>query len=78
LISDKVNIWREVESEGAGLVNSDTLEGTTRGLSDYIELPESSRRLLRDRALETFRRRFTADAMATSLLAVLAPRLADV
>lgn len=78
LISDKVNIWREVESEGAGLVNSDTLEGTTRGLTDYIALPESSRRLLRDRALETFRRRFTADAMATSLLAVLAPRLADV
>jgi glycosyltransferase involved in cell wall biosynthesis len=77
LISDKVNIWREVATEGAGLVHSDTLEGTTRGLSDYIELPEGSRRLLRDRARETFRRRFTADAMATSLLDVLSPRLAN-
>jgi len=78
LISDKVNIWREVEREGAGFVNSDTLEGTTRGLTTYIGLPESGRRLLRERALQTFRRRFTTDAMATSLLAVLAPRLAHV
>jgi len=28
LISDKVNIWREVEADGAGIVGSDSVEGT--------------------------------------------------
>lgn len=30
LISDKVNIWREVDETGSGLVEPDTLEGTRR------------------------------------------------
>ena len=28
LISDKVNIWREIQEDGAGLVAEDTEEGT--------------------------------------------------
>ena len=29
LISDKVNIWREIEADGAGLVDDDTVDGTS-------------------------------------------------
>jgi glycosyltransferase involved in cell wall biosynthesis len=30
LISDKVNIWREISEDGAGLVEEDSVEGTER------------------------------------------------
>ena len=36
LISNKVNIWREIESDGAGIAADDTLEGTCKLLQSYI------------------------------------------
>ena len=52
LISDKVNIWREVKDSGAGLVHPDTLEGTRSLIRDFIALsnPERSRMATRARA----------------------------
>ena len=43
LISDKVNIWREVMAHGAGLVAPDSLQGTTRLLRDYVALTPPQR-----------------------------------
>lgn len=37
LISDKVNIWREINSDGAGLVESDTLHGTRRLIERFLK-----------------------------------------
>jgi len=71
LISDKVNIWREVKADQAGLVEPDTLEGTQRALAAWLELSSEARTLYRLRARQAFQRRFTAEAMAESLLAVL-------
>ena len=38
ILSDKVNIWREVDSYRAGLVGKDTLEGTAGSLRRWAEL----------------------------------------
>jgi glycosyltransferase involved in cell wall biosynthesis len=71
LISDKVNIWREVESDGAGFVAPDTAEGTESNLCRWLNSDEAARQAMRQRARSCFERRYTADAMARSLLGVL-------
>jgi glycosyltransferase involved in cell wall biosynthesis len=51
LVSDKVNIWREVEASQAGLVETDTLDGTrnlirrfhTLSASEWVELSRNAR-----------------------------------
>ncbi len=39
LISRPVNIWREIESSGAGLVDADSVEGCSRLLAKWLKLP---------------------------------------
>lgn len=39
LISNQVNIWKEIESSNAGFIEEDTLEGTTNLLSKWTLLP---------------------------------------
>lgn len=68
LISDKVNIWREIEADGAGIVNTDTVEGTEKTLRDWLALDEAGRRRMAHQAKATFDQRFTVDAMANSLV----------
>lgn len=58
LLSDQVNICREVESAGAGFVQPDTLEGTRNLLNAWAGLSadrkQSMRRQARERFLSTF------------------------
>jgi glycosyltransferase involved in cell wall biosynthesis len=75
LISDKVNIWREVQSSGAGLVAPDTLHGTDQLLRGWLSLTLEQRRAMSERARELFRRRFTVDAMAAGLLDVVSRQI---
>jgi len=72
LISDKVNIWREVQSAGAGLVAPDTVEGTTNLLTGWLSLTNDQQRAMRLAARQLFHRRYTVDAMAQDLLDVVA------
>jgi len=37
-VSNRVNIWREIEEVGAGIVEEDTLKGVSKGLSRWIKL----------------------------------------
>jgi glycosyltransferase involved in cell wall biosynthesis len=71
LISDKVNIWREIEMDGAGFVASDSLEGTVKNLGAWFDLDVQKRIDMAIHATMSFQRRFTAEAMAKSLLRVL-------
>ncbi len=71
LISDKVNIWREVLADGAGFVAADTVEGATRNLRRWFALDDGERAKMRAQADATFRTRFTVDAHTQQLLAVL-------
>jgi len=77
LISDKVNIWREIESDHAGLVAADTIEGTTHLLRAWLALPEAEKQAMRGRAVHCFAERFEITQAAKSLLRVLAQNGVD-
>jgi len=71
LISDKVNIWREIVSDNAGLAETDTQLGTDRLLSRWLELPRQSRVDIGTNATRSYQARFRVEAMARSLLEVV-------
>jgi glycosyltransferase involved in cell wall biosynthesis len=71
LISDKVNIWREIVTDGAGLVDADSPEGIDRLLRRWMSLDDVSRDVMRASALRCFRNRFDARDAAARLDAVL-------
>jgi glycosyltransferase involved in cell wall biosynthesis len=72
LISNKVNIWREIEADEAGIVEQDTPEGTSRLLQSYLEMSDTQRAAMSRRAIECFERRFEIKKAAEALHAVLA------
>jgi glycosyltransferase involved in cell wall biosynthesis len=64
LISDKVNIWREIERCGAGLVEGDTVAGATSLLDRWMNLSDSDRAEARRRAQACFLENFEARSAA--------------
>lgn len=72
LISDKVNIWREVEASGAGLVGPDTLEGTTQILKRFVALSGEELATLRGKARTAYEANFSVAKAASDLEEVLA------
>jgi len=71
LISDKVNIWREIDARHAGMVEPDTREGTERLLTRWLEMRQDARQAMGRAALALFQEKFTVDAMAHSLIAAV-------
>ncbi len=71
LVSDKVNIWREVVEDGAGLVAADTPAGTRQLLESWLNLGELERERMAHNAQKCFVKRFHIDAAAHSLLATM-------
>ena len=71
LISNKVNIWREIKSDGAGLVGEDTLQGTCDMLRDYAEMPAEKRLDMRERAQRCFEQRFEVRKAVRSFQSIL-------
>jgi glycosyltransferase involved in cell wall biosynthesis len=67
LISNQVNIWREILDERAGLVAEDTLQGTQQLLSDWLALNSEERQQMTRNAAECFQRRFHVDKLARKL-----------
>lgn len=68
LISNKVNLWREVEQDGAGAVADDNLSGT-RWLLNYARETGLSKERARARAC--FDKRFSIRRGAANLLALI-------
>jgi len=58
LLSDKVNIAPDVAGDGAGLMESDTLEGTTRLIARFQAMSAEEKSAMRARALDCYRRRY--------------------
>jgi glycosyltransferase involved in cell wall biosynthesis len=71
LISNKVNIWREIVEDMAGLAEDDDREGTTRLLQRWVETPVAERETMRANARNCFLGRFHIDRAVDSLLRVL-------
>jgi glycosyltransferase involved in cell wall biosynthesis len=71
LISNRVNIWREILEDKAGLIDEDDLSGTRRLLERWIALDSDARERLRDDAAHCFKRRFQMDKTAEKLVALM-------
>jgi glycosyltransferase involved in cell wall biosynthesis len=71
LISNRVNIWREIEADRAGNVESDDVAGTTRLLQRWIDTPPAERQTIRQNARNCFARRFEINRAVDSLLQIL-------
>lgn len=72
LISDRVNIWREIKADGVGLVERDNLTGTEKLLADWLALNENARAAMRALALQCFEKRYAIRAVAQDLAKFLA------
>ena len=68
LISNKVNIWREIESDGAGFVSDDTMEGTLLLMQKWVSLLSNEKAAMRANARNTFLQRFEIRQAAQNLL----------
>jgi glycosyltransferase involved in cell wall biosynthesis len=67
LISDKVNIWREIQAADAGVVAADTLPGTKELLRAWLDTDATRRQHMRSAALECFDRNFEIRATIEKL-----------
>ena len=72
LISDKVNIWREIDAARAGIVEPDSVEGCERALRRWLALTRAEQAEMGTRAGALFAQQFTVEAMAASLIDVVA------
>ena len=68
LITDKVNIWRDVVSENAGFVDTDTIEGTVRSLQKWLGMSEAELQVMRNNAHKCFTEHFEATSNALQFL----------
>jgi glycosyltransferase involved in cell wall biosynthesis len=64
LVSDKVNIWREVEASGSGLVEPDTLDGTRNLIRRFHALSPAERDAMSRNARSGFLKYFDIEVTA--------------
>ena len=71
LISNKVNIWREILEDEAGFVEDDTREGTGRLIKRWLSSETGSWETMGRNAQSCFRNRFEINKAAESLIEVI-------
>jgi glycosyltransferase involved in cell wall biosynthesis len=67
LISNQVNIWPDIQADGAGLVDDDTLAGTEGLLRRWLQLPKNERDAIAARAWPTFASRYSMKNAAITI-----------
>lgn len=71
ILSDKVNIWREIVEDGAGFVAPDTLEGTSELLRQWQSLSSDTVEAMGRAAISCFNSRFRAESASAKLISIL-------
>jgi len=71
LISNKVNIWREVEADGAGFVADDTVEGTVQNLRRWLAQTPAEYQAMAKSAAQSFSSRFHVSRAAERLVEII-------
>jgi glycosyltransferase involved in cell wall biosynthesis len=71
LISNRVNIWREIAADEAGYVENDDLTGTARLIDRWVATAPDVRVAMKDNARKSFARNFEINRATDSLLAAL-------
>ena len=75
LISNKINIWREIESGGGGLVADDTLPATEDLLRRFITMDPDQHRKMREDAETVFAENFDITHWADELIDIIEDEL---
>ena len=71
LISNKVNIWREIETDGAGIVADDTLDGTISLFEKWLGMDTAAQALMQQKTITCFESRFEMGKAAQNLIDVV-------
>ncbi len=71
LITEQINIWREVAAGGGSFIAPDTTEGTRSGLCQWLALPPDGQQRAGERARQTFEQQFALGPAAARLRAAL-------
>lgn len=74
LISNQVNIWPDIEADGVGLIEDDTLAGIERLLKRWFQLTVAEREGMACRARPCFLARFTMNRTAVVINDLFAPQ----
>jgi len=75
LISNKVNIYREIEQGCAGFINDDTLEGTILIMNLWFNLSEEKKLKMGNDAYSVYKKHFTSESATLNLLKALDSKL---
>ena len=71
LISNEVNIWREIVNDGAGFAEDDDYSGAVRLIERWLRTSAADREAMRSNARRCFESRFQIQGAVDSLLRVL-------
>nr|WP_319566122.1 glycosyltransferase [uncultured Rhodoferax sp.] len=71
LISNKVNIWREIETDGAGLVEEDSLQGTQNLFTRWLNMSHMEFAAMKANTIPCFHSRFHIQRAAERLLEII-------
>ncbi|WP_336093995.1 glycosyltransferase [Leeuwenhoekiella sp. CH_XMU1409-2] len=70
LISNQINIWREIADGGAGLVESDSVAGAVKLFERWSNMASGEREKMGENAYRTYIDKFTTQAFANNLMEV--------
>jgi glycosyltransferase involved in cell wall biosynthesis len=68
LISNKVNIWREIQESGGGLIGNDTKDGTIKILQNWYHLSDIEKTKMNLNARRIFEDHFSGDFFAKKIV----------
>ena len=71
LISDQINIWREIEEEGGGIIAKDSIEGVDWMLTKWMNMNETERKQMGTKAFETYKKYFAIEPASDRFLEAL-------
>lgn len=71
LISNQVNIWREIEAAGGGFVAPNSVDGTRHSLTNWLRLSEAEKRQMEQRARSAFEKHFFIGPAALRMAAAI-------
>jgi len=72
LITDKINIWQEIKKDGAGLVETDTVDGIVKLLKQWLSLSLKGQNRMRQNAKKSFLEHFEMRKVAESFVQTIA------
>lgn len=71
IISNKVNIWREINKGKAGIITEDTQEGTTKALKSFASISNVELRQMKNNAYSVYKENFTMNHVAKQFLKII-------